>query len=239
VGLAGFDSEQALVDTALRSGILLQFAGGKLPHYVLTELRGLFGIPDVIVARHIGHDSFHAVAFEMKISNWQHALMQAFRYRAFADRSYVCMDQKFVHRAVLHIDRFLAAGVGLLSVDTAGMISVHYDPPHEEPYSAAKRAKLAELIVETQLPLWAALAPRNLPVVPHKTPRLPSPRVGGVSEPGWCSCAIRQRARLSGCSVIFDWMSGQVERNVLRCMGRIPGPAYSCAVSLPGERVEA
>lgn len=142
----GFKSEADLVETALRSSGFRTFTSCRNPKCILIEARGLFGVPDLVLVNPTAHNKIDAVAFEMKLSDWKRALMQAFRYLAFADRAYVCMDRQFVHRALCRIDQFVNANVGLLSIDVDGLIELHFAPLSQKPYSSTKRANLLDIV---------------------------------------------------------------------------------------------
>lgn len=58
------------------------------------------------------------IAVELKLTKWQKALHQAALYQLCSDYSYVAMPKKIAHVLAQHED-FKAAGIGILSVDTA------------------------------------------------------------------------------------------------------------------------
>ena len=115
-----------LVDRPGREGLLEE------------EPDGLFGVPDLLIATvgfEGGEDPSLAVfAFEMKLTNWPRALIQAFRYKAFADRSFVVLDADYVHRAVASLQRFERSGVGLLSIAEDSSVIEHFMPSRRTPY---------------------------------------------------------------------------------------------------------
>src|ERR1700676_1959889 len=57
------------------------------------------------------------IAVELKLSKWQKALHQAALYQLCSDYSYVAMPRKVAQTLVERKD-FIAAGIGILSVDT-------------------------------------------------------------------------------------------------------------------------
>ena len=103
------------------------------------ELEGLFGIPDLVLAfgRHdrIGRPMLRTYAFEVKLSDWKRALAQAFRYRAFAQCSFVVMDEASVDRAIASIGSFHRSNIGLISVSFSGGLRIHYRPRMRSPYA--------------------------------------------------------------------------------------------------------
>lgn len=113
------------------------------------EVDGFFGVPDLVLAfgKHdrLGRRLLRTIAFEMKLKDWKRALSQAFRYRAFAQCSYVVMDQAFVGRAVASIESFQRADIGLVSVSHAGAVSVHHRPRVRSPYAAHLRRDFQSL----------------------------------------------------------------------------------------------
>lgn len=72
-------------------------------------------------------------AIEAKLRNWQHALSQASRYRAFANESWVLLDEASVTPAITSLDRFAEMNVGLASLSTTGDLLRHYVPASREP----------------------------------------------------------------------------------------------------------
>jgi len=63
-------------------------------------------------------DEDRTIAVELKLRKWQKALHQAALYQLCSDYSYVAMPKKVARSLVEHED-FKAAGIGILSVDTA------------------------------------------------------------------------------------------------------------------------
>lgn len=63
-------------------------------------------------------DEGRTIAIELKLTKWQKALHQAALYQLCSDYSYVAMPKKVAQTLVKHED-FRAAGIGILSVDTA------------------------------------------------------------------------------------------------------------------------
>lgn len=114
------------------------------------EVDGLFGIPDLVVLQNKKNGRIRSLAFEMKLSNWKRALIQAYRYRAFAERTFVVLDHSKISPAKKHIEKFKKSKVGLISVDNAGNIVIHYFPNKEKPYSSPMHEKLEELQSEFQ-----------------------------------------------------------------------------------------
>ncbi len=151
----GFKTEKELFDTALTSSPIQHLVNLYSNTTRLTEPTGLFGIPDLVI---VGHDSsatheqsITAFAFEMKLSNWKRALAQAFRYRAFAEVSFVILDSKYIGRALKQIDKFQRANIGLLSVDLEGNLLIHYQPSHDTPFCGQTRANFEKIVFKTSI----------------------------------------------------------------------------------------
>lgn len=151
----GFRTEKELFDTALISSPILHLANLYSNTTYLIEQTGLFGIPDLVIASHnlsgTCEQPIIAFAFEMKLSNWKRALAQAFRYRAFAEVSFVVLDNKYIGRALKQIDRFQIANIGLLSVDLEGNLRIHHQPSHDAPFCQQTRANFEQIILEVTL----------------------------------------------------------------------------------------
>lgn len=134
-----FKSEEALKDKIVQTGFLQSFIeDGENTSHVIYEPKGLFGIPDVMLV-HIestnGKIEKEAIAFELKLRKWKRALVQAYKYRAFAELSYVILDHSYINPALKNIDLFISANIGLLSIDETGEVKIHFEPTSEVPYS--------------------------------------------------------------------------------------------------------
>jgi hypothetical protein len=88
-------------------------------------------------------------AFEIKVSDWRKALLQAQRYRYFADRSIVVVPTNVAQKAIKHIEAFKASRVGLWGIDDdANRIVKYYTPIGTSPLSAAAKKKLSVRILK-------------------------------------------------------------------------------------------
>lgn len=148
----GFKTEKELFDTALTSNPIQHLTNLYSNTACLVEPTGLFGIPDLVIASYdFSTDSKRpiiAFAFEMKLSNWKRALAQAFRYRAFAEVSFVILDSKYINRALKQIEKFQTANIGLLSIDLEGNLHIHHQPSHDIPFCEQTRSNFEKKIVE-------------------------------------------------------------------------------------------
>jgi hypothetical protein len=147
-----FTTEQDLFNTALESSAIQHLASLYTNTFCAAELGGLFGVPDLVIASHLksetGDTSIIAFAFEMKLSDWKRALAQAFRYRAFAEMSFVILDGKFVGRALKQLDKFQTANVGLLSTDVDGSLRIHHQPRTDLPFCRQTRAAFERIVLD-------------------------------------------------------------------------------------------
>ena len=151
-----FLDENQLVETALRRLPLREWLRQPVPEpiYRQRELRGLFGIPDVVAAclhRREARPRIRSIAFEMKLSDWRRGLAQAFRYRSFACECYLVLDQTRIRPALDHTEHFVRANVGLIGIDSQRGFTVHHRPHYEPPF-CRDLAKVLEAIVMKRVP---------------------------------------------------------------------------------------
>lgn len=104
------------------------------PSVIEDEVSGYFGVPDFIIVKKT-QKKLISFAFEAKLSNWNRALEQAFRYKAFTNKSFVIMDHDKIQPALSNSEKFSRANIGLLSIENSGKVHVHYNPRQESPYS--------------------------------------------------------------------------------------------------------
>ena len=104
------------------------------------EWQGLFGIPDYVCFEKKDKE-IDVVSFELKLTDWRTAIIQAFRYRSFSNRVYVVMPEDTVKRAVAHTDKFNQYGIGLASF-ASGRLTVIVNAKTSEPYSQNLREKV-------------------------------------------------------------------------------------------------
>ena len=71
------------------------------------------------------------VAIEAKLSNWKRGLYQAYRYKEYANKSYVALHSDYIHRARKHIQDFERYNVGLVEVKDND-IEIIFEPKKEE-----------------------------------------------------------------------------------------------------------
>ncbi len=88
-----------------------------------------------------------SIAVEAKLRNWKRALDQAYRYKTFANKSYVCMPKLTSRSAIQNIFKFEEKNVGLMTIDEDGNIKIEYDPPKEAPVSSKMNMLLNECVL--------------------------------------------------------------------------------------------
>lgn len=103
----------------------------------IPECEGLFGVPDYLVVEKEKDQLKNVVAYELKLKNWKRALIQAFKYKSFANQAVVVIDNHYVGRAIKNIDEFKRVKVGLASFDLEKNIKVHYMPEQDSPFSSS------------------------------------------------------------------------------------------------------
>lgn len=91
-------------------------------------------------------------AIEAKLKNWKRALMQAYRYRWFAEYSYVVLDAHFSKPAIKNQSWFEKYNVGLATINTSGELIRHYNPIKQKPFDIKMQMLLSEK-VKSQLAL--------------------------------------------------------------------------------------
>ena len=79
------------------------------------------------------------IAIEAKLKDWKRGLYQAYRYRFYADKSYLAIYTKAIATPLKNLDEFKKYNVGLIEVKDSG-IKVHFNPKKEknlDPYTKA------------------------------------------------------------------------------------------------------
>lgn len=89
------------------------------------------------------------IAIEAKLRNWSRALKQAYRYKCFANYSFVCLPSIFSGPAIKNIKQFRETEVGLLTIDNVGTVSTIYLPPRICPFNSRMSLLLNELVKQT------------------------------------------------------------------------------------------
>lgn len=146
-----YKTERELFYKAFKSSFIQDLLGqGSAASVYIEEPKGLFGIPDLVIGLPESHDSENRIldtfAFEMKIRNWKRALVQAFKYKAFAKNAYVIMDFDFINPALKNIERFEKSNIGLVSIDENGVVIPHFKPENEIPYCPHLTEKFENMV---------------------------------------------------------------------------------------------
>jgi len=148
-----FEKESYLFTRIFESKFISDFVESlRYKTYAYIEPVGFFGIPDLVIVNLPRSNSklsiIRSFAFEMKLSNWKRAIIQAYKYRAFVNLSFVVLDQTYIKPALINIDQFISSNIGLISVDDNVRIKVLYYPNKTEPYSIPLQNKLEEMVLK-------------------------------------------------------------------------------------------
>lgn len=114
----------------------------------LIELNLVKNIDDKYYIDHEYEFEFdYVVAIEVKLRDWKRALKQAYRYKWFSDRSYVCLPDNFSISAKKNISKFVEYGIGLITLHDNGKIEKVYEPPVSTPVEPKMTMLLNEQIL--------------------------------------------------------------------------------------------
>ena len=89
----------------------------------------------------------NTIAIEAKLRNWKRALNQAYRYKWFSQKSYVCLPSSAVKPAFKNIEIFKEMGVGLIEVCKHKGIKILYNPRPARPISKDMSILLNEYVL--------------------------------------------------------------------------------------------
>lgn len=87
------------------------------------------------------------IAIEAKLHNWQRALKQAYRYKWFSHKSFVCLPSNRVNPARKNIEKFKEMGVGLIGFCEDKGFQVFHSPRTEKPISDEMTIMLNERVL--------------------------------------------------------------------------------------------
>lgn len=102
---------------------------------VLKECKGLYGIPDYLFIEKKHNDLTHIIAFELKLRNWKRGLTQAFKYRCYANQSYVVVDETHISSAIKNMNFFSQFNIGLASFNINNEFRIFCYPKYSVPFS--------------------------------------------------------------------------------------------------------
>ena len=88
-----------------------------------------------------------SIAFEAKLSNWKRAITQAYRYKWFADYSYVVLDEAHANQAINNLSQFEKYNVGLLTISVEGNVKTYYRPKRQLPIDPVMQMMFSEKIL--------------------------------------------------------------------------------------------
>jgi len=83
-------------------------------------------------------------AIEVKLKNWRRALRQAYRYKWFSEKSFVCLPEDNSTQAQQHLEMFQRLAVGLMVVSDDGELKTVFAPPTEKPLDVVMKMMLNE-----------------------------------------------------------------------------------------------
>ncbi len=90
-----------------------------------------------------------SVAIEAKLKNWKRALHQAYRYKWFAERVFVCMPEENIGPAVASISKFRRMKVGIIAINADGDLKFIYSPRPSQPINKKMPVLLNEKLIAT------------------------------------------------------------------------------------------
>lgn len=85
-------------------------------------------------------------AIEAKLKDWRRALKQAYRYKWFAEYSFVVLDEHYSKPALKNINIFEKYNVGLASVSVCGKLTRHFNPTPQTPLDPKMQMLFSEQI---------------------------------------------------------------------------------------------
>jgi hypothetical protein len=85
-------------------------------------------------------------AIEAKLKDWKRALKQAYRYKWFAEYSYVVLDAYYSNVAIKNINLFEKYNVGLASITIDGKLKRHFNPKRQQPFDPKMQILFSEKI---------------------------------------------------------------------------------------------
>lgn len=90
-------------------------------------------------------------AIEAKLKDWKRALKQAYRYKWFAEYSFVVIDEHYAKPALRNINIFEKYNVGLASVSVCGKLTRHFNPTPQPPLDLKMQILFSEQIKSYEL----------------------------------------------------------------------------------------
>lgn len=88
------------------------------------------------------------LAIELKLKDWKRGFYQAYRYKWFAEISYLALYSRHAKQAIKNIELFKRYNVGLIQIFDDETIEIIYKPKAEKPLSVKSRAFANESLVK-------------------------------------------------------------------------------------------
>ncbi len=88
-----------------------------------------------------------SIAIEAKLKNWKRALNQAYRYKWFAERVFVCMPEVNIGPAMANIYSFRRMKVGIISINDQGELKFLYSPRALQPINKKMQVLMNEKLL--------------------------------------------------------------------------------------------
>ena len=109
---------------------------------VKTSLKKLLGdkIIEIKKEKYYSYNNYNpiltrSIAIEAKLKNWKRALNQAYRYKWFAEKSFVFLPKENTMPAYKNIQIFKKMNIGLGTLSESKELDILFDPKKERPYS--------------------------------------------------------------------------------------------------------
>ena len=146
-----FKYEANMVDWILESQILEKIIlspSNSETLYYGYEVSNLFGIPDIVITQVDGNIVRCIDVGPFVGAAQQRALEQAFRYRSFANYSYVILDNAHIRPAVKNINEFQRKNIGLIGLSVSGELFEYFIPEIKKPYSMQFSQKISDMVIK-------------------------------------------------------------------------------------------
>jgi len=85
-------------------------------------------------------------AIEAKLKDWKRALKQAYRYKWFAEYSFVVLDAYYAKAALKNREYFVKYNVGLASISPDGTLQRHFNPIRQAPFDLKMQILFSEKV---------------------------------------------------------------------------------------------
>jgi len=144
---------------------VLPYIQNNLEIELIEEFRSPFGIPDFMLVERDNCLVKNVISFELKLNNWQRALIQAFKYKSFSHQSFVIMDYKKERLMEKHVGKFEKSNIGLALFNDKKELKILNYPMIDNPYSTHI---VNTVLKKIQQLLLFKLDKNNLTILHHK-----------------------------------------------------------------------